>query len=137
MAKSTVKHYRKRAAGLTLIEVLIALAIVAIALTAVIKTVSQNIRSTAYLQDKTIAMWVGELTLNEAKLNLLSPSMMDNTTHITNMLERDWYWRAVQEDTPNKQIRKITVRVFAQDSGEVEEAGALIELQTFIARAAE
>lgn len=54
-------------AGFTLIEVLIALAILSISLTAIIKATSQNIKDTAYLQEKTLALWVGLNELNEAR----------------------------------------------------------------------
>jgi prepilin-type N-terminal cleavage/methylation domain-containing protein len=69
MAKLPPGRYRKRSqhtqSGLTLIEVLVALAIISIALTAIIKATSENIRGTAYLQDKTIAMYVARQILNE------------------------------------------------------------------------
>ncbi len=62
--------------GLTLIEVLIALAIVGIAMTAIIKATSQNIRSTAYLQNKLIAMWVGQQVSNEMLAGITSSSYL-------------------------------------------------------------
>ena len=70
---SAANVYRNRCvqAGLTLIEVLIALAIVSIAMTAIIKATSQNIRSTQYLEHKTLAAWVGEEVLNKARVELL------------------------------------------------------------------
>ena len=66
--------------GFTLIEVLIALAILAIALTAVIEATSKNIQNTLYLQNKTIASWVGLEIINEAKINFLTPV---SYTHLT------------------------------------------------------
>ena len=102
----------KKILGLTLIEVLIALAIVAIALTAIIKTTSQNIRSTAYLQDKTIASWVAFQVINEARVGLeVFPEVPGVLEKEKNMLGQVWKWRAYQKSTPNPQIREIHVEV--------------------------
>ncbi|MFZ2314125.1 MAG: type II secretion system minor pseudopilin GspI [Gammaproteobacteria bacterium] len=113
--------------GLTLIEVLIALAIVSIAMTAIIKATSQNILGTRYLQDKTIAMWVGEQVLNEARVGVLTLSE-DQQTQTTTMLGQDWPWRAAQETTPNSRIKKMSVDVFAPGT----EENPIISLDTFV-----
>ena len=62
-----VKLCMRNLQGFTLLEVLIALAIISIALTAIIKASSQNIKDTAYLEDKAIANWVGLEVMNEVK----------------------------------------------------------------------
>ena len=120
MVISRAKNWVSDAAGLTLIEVLVALAIIAIALTAVIKATSQNIRGTGYLQKKTIALWVGEQAMNEARVGLLKTSSDSrNDSHLTNMLGMDLYWHAIQATTPNKRIKKITINVY--DKKDIDE----------------
>lgn len=102
--------------GLTLIEVLIALAIIAIALTAVIKAGSQNIRGTNYLQDKMIALWVGREVMSEVQLGLLKlPEGGDGTVNSSNTLGSIWYWRAQEDATANGRIKKIRVRVYTKE----------------------
>lgn len=102
--------------GFTLIEVLVALAIIAIAMTAIIHTVSQNIRSSAYLKDKTAAAYVAQQVLNEARLGLLPlPAGMDKLTQKTDMLGNDWYWTIHRTETPNPHIVKLTVNVYSRD----------------------
>src|SRR5689334_11446815 len=101
------KQSNKNVIGLTLIEVLIALAIVGIALTAIIKATSQNIRGTEYLQNKTIAMWVGSEVLNEARTGVLSLSGSDKFNDNVTMLGKEWRISAEKMDTPNKHIKKI------------------------------
>lgn len=131
MEKLVVRHCRKQF-GLTLIEVLIALSIISIALTAIIKATSQNIRTTGYLQTKTIAMWVGQQVLNEARVNLLRlPNSPDTLKQSTTMLGHDWFWEADQQDTPNKRIKKIEVKVFAKEP-EDDAAPALITLESYV-----
>jgi general secretion pathway protein I len=107
-------------AGLTLIEVLVSLAIIAIALTAVIKATSQNIRSTNYLQKKTIALWVAQQAMSEVRVGLVKTSSESrNDSHWVNMLGMDMYWHAVQTTTPNKRIKKITINVYdKKDTGD-------------------
>lgn len=122
---------RRNSCGLTLIEVLIALAIVAIAMTAVIKATSQTIRSTTYLQNKTIAMWVSSQVINEARVGVLRlPFAPDKLKQHTKMLGQDWYWQAQQEATPNKRIAKITVQVFARENDNDE--ASLFKMESFI-----
>lgn len=118
--------------GLTLIEVLIALAIIGIALTAIIKATTQNIRGTSYLQEKTIAMWVGQQVLNEARVHVLKlPDDDEAITSSTTMLNRTLYWRAKKEATPNIHIKKLLVNVYAHEPADEDES-ALVNLETYI-----
>jgi len=118
--------------GLTLIEVLIALAIVSIAMTAIIKAVSQNIRSTDYLQNKTTAMWVGQQVLNETRVGLLAvPPPPDKLRQTTTMFNKEWYWQAEQVDTPNTKIKKIAVRVFDKKT-EDDNDTPLLEMESYV-----
>lgn len=99
--------------GFTLIEVLIALVILAIALTAIIKSTSQNIRDTTYLQNKTIATWVGTYIVNKARAGLLQlPAQPSSLKQETEMLNRQWSWQASMNPTANPRIKTIEVSVF-------------------------
>ncbi|HLB58283.1 MAG TPA: type II secretion system minor pseudopilin GspI, partial [Gammaproteobacteria bacterium] len=81
----------KNKAGFTLIEVLIALAILSIALTAIIQSTSQNIKDTLYLQNKTIAIWVGSELIAEVEAGILKvPAAPDKLTQEVEMLEQEW-----------------------------------------------
>ena len=54
---------RSRVAGFTLLEVLIALAVLALSMGAAIKAASDYTNNQAYLRDRTIAMWVARNVL--------------------------------------------------------------------------
>jgi general secretion pathway protein I len=96
-----------KSAGFTLIEVLIALAILSISLTAIIKSTSQNIKDTIYLQDKTIANWVAMNALNEARLGLTKiPVEPGKLEHEASMLGEQWVSRSYYTSTPNPHIRE-------------------------------
>lgn len=106
----------QKQAGLTLIEVLIALAIVGIALTAIIKTTTQNIYGTSYLQTKTIATWVGQTILNQAKTGLITlPKSKEEQKNTITILNRKWYWEGLEEPTANHRIKKLQVNIYSQD----------------------
>lgn len=99
--------------GFTLIEVLIALAILSIALTTIIKFTSQNIRDTTYVQNKTIANWVGTQIINEVRVGVLKlPEPPDTLEQETEMLGQTWSWKASLAATPNTHIQEIHVDVF-------------------------
>lgn len=118
-------------AGLTLIEVLIALAIISIAMTAVIKATSQNINSTGYLQKKTIAMYVGQQAINEVRANVLKGGSSGNQKLTTEMLGREWLWQTEEEETPNNRIKKIIVKVYENEAQE-DEGSPIITLESYV-----
>lgn len=131
MAILPTKRFPKAQEGLTLIEVLIALAIIAIALTAVIKATSHSIRSTAYLEDKAEAGWVAQQIINEIRVGVLKlPESADSLDQSTQMLGRDWYWSASQQATPNRRIKKIIVSVYRQ-AAENTERSPIITLESY------
>lgn len=105
----------KNKLGFTLIEVLIALVILSVALTAVIKAVSQNLRDTAYLEQKNIADWVGTNIINEVQLGLRTLSSGEVTAK-AEMLDQEWIWTARVSTTPNTHIKKIEVKVYKNHS---------------------
>lgn len=94
--------------GFTLIEVLIALLILSIALTAIIKSTSQNIRDTLYIQKKTIALWVGNEIMNEIIIGLRKPDALKDKSI---MLGETWSWAASFKPTPDPKVQEINVDV--------------------------
>lgn len=105
--------------GLTLIEVLIALAILSIALTAIIKSSSQSIRNLLYLENRMTAMWVANDVINSAKAGLLKlPAAPASIEKETAALGQIWSWHASVNLTPNKNIKEIDVDVFLKDRTE-------------------
>ena len=105
----------RKSNGLTLIEVLIALAILSIALTAIIKATSQNVRDTLYLQNKTLATWVGTEVVNAVRAGAIHlPEAPASTEKDTVMLNQTWTWKAALNPTPNPHIQEIDVTVFTK-----------------------
>lgn len=112
--------------GFTLIEVLIALAVIAVALTALLKAISQNVENTRRIKEKTISHWIAMQGVTMIQLNLLQVDQNQETTQDTTMLNEHWYWRAKVEATPKKNVQKIIIFVSTKKTGPFRE-----ELQAF------
>lgn len=98
--------------GFTLIEVLIALAIISIALTAILKVSSQAIRDTQYVQQKTLAMWVGSDVMHAIQSGLVNPpGAPDKLEDTTEILGQTFSWQAEKASTPNPRIHQMNVDV--------------------------
>lgn len=107
-------HHHK---GFTLIEVLLGLAIIAIALTALLVTTGQDIQQTQRLKETMINHWVAEQAINQIQLGLLVPSSRSFTTYKTRWLNKDWFWRISIQKTDSKQIKSITILTSTTQSG--------------------
>lgn len=112
--------------GFTLIEVLLALSIIAIALTALLKSISQNVQNAQRIKEKTISHWVAMQGVAMIHLNLFQINETQETTQNTMMLNEHWYWRVKTRSTPQKNIQKIIIFVSSEKDGPFRE-----ELQAF------
>lgn len=104
----------KKCRGFTLIEVLIALAIIAISLTAIVKTTAYDVEDTIQVQQKSVANWVALNAMNRARLGLISTSVQNQKT---TMLNRTWYYSITRKSTPDRYVSKIFVTVTAKSNG--------------------
>jgi len=102
-----MKHYR----GFTLIEVLLALAIIAIALTALLRATGQATVFTQRVKEKTSCHWVAMHTISAIKLGLIAGNENSPIEQSTTLLGQTWYWKAILSATPIKHMDKITVHV--------------------------
>jgi general secretion pathway protein I len=105
------------ARGFTLIEVLIALAVLAIALATVMRTIVQSIDLTSDLRDRAVALWVAQNRLVGHQLQHDWPSP-DTTEGDVEMGTRRWHWREQVSSTPEEALRRIEIEVRAPGSEE-------------------
>lgn len=117
--KKSLKHTLN--AGFTLVEVLLALAVIAIALTALLKATAQNIENTQRIKEKSIGHWVAMQGVAMIQLNLIQVNQSQESTQVTAMLGQRWYWRAKISSTPLKKMQQITISVSAQQTGPFRE----------------
>jgi len=114
MAVCTMETNRPdtRSAGFTLIEVLVALMILAIALMAVIKASNASVRDSIHVRDRLVAHWVAENILSECQLGLQrfspsAPALSGDTV----MMNLSWHWQAVPIGV-GKNDERIRVAVY-------------------------
>ena len=83
-------YKNKKAHGFTLLEVLIALAILAILMVSAIKITADNIKNLWYLENKTLAAIVASNHIVQLRLAKDKPEKLDGWD---DMAGRRWYWQ--------------------------------------------
>lgn len=99
--------------GFTLVEVMVALAIVALSVPALLFTLDQHIDGTAHLRDKSLASLVAANKLTEVRLLAASRQqlMQGSESGSVDMADREWFWWLDSEQTDVPQFYRIEVRV--------------------------
>jgi general secretion pathway protein I len=106
---------RRRAAGFTLVEVLVALIIVTIGLAALMITVSSTARTSGILRQKTLAQWMALNRLTEVRLNLAKFGQNTDTGEI-NFGNQTWHYDTRYFDTSFPSMKRVVVRIYAGDA---------------------
>jgi len=120
------------AAGFTLLEVVVALAIVAIGMLAVFRAVSGTAGNAAYLRDRTFASWIASDLITELRLQRQMPSVGETEGSVEFANER-WRWRSIVVQTEVSGLRQVRVSVRrasdAEDAALAEVVGVLGDAQ--------
>ena len=109
-------------AGFTLVEVMVALAVVALALPALLFTLSQHIDGAAYLRDKSLAQVVASNRL--AELRLVSAAQRKlfsgKDSGEVEVAERAFYWWVESSKTEVDNFQRIEISVALDEADETE-----------------
>lgn len=105
----------RSARGFTLIEVLVALAIVAIGMAAVLESLTSSANTAVYLQDKTFAEWVALNRIATVRLMGTVPLAGTSNDEI-DLAGRHWEWQQKVSDTHIPGMVQIEVDVRPADS---------------------
>lgn len=108
---------RVQARGFTLVEVLIALAVAALGLSAVLAMGTQSIDTSRSLRDRTLALYVGLNEITELRLSGEFPDV-GRSSGETEMAERLWRWEYVISETGVENMRRIDIAVSLADQPE-------------------
>jgi len=120
MPTSSVEAARRgymRARGFTLIEVLVALVIVAVSMTGAILAVTQRARDGTYLRDKTLAHWIAMNLLTERRLQSQAPAVGKSSDGLE-YAGLQWRWEIEVKETAVDSMRRLDVRVRQADAPE-------------------
>jgi general secretion pathway protein I len=101
--------------GFTLIEVLVALAILAVALAAAIRSASLAADGTIEVRERLLATFVAQNRLAEYAARTLWPDV-GTRSGSADQGGLAFTWRETVTATPNPRFRRIEVRVFAERS---------------------
>ncbi|MEH6559273.1 MAG: type II secretion system minor pseudopilin GspI [Oceanicoccus sp.] len=111
---------RKITSGFTLVEVMVALLVVAMAVSSLLFQMMSTIDNTAYLRDQTIAHWVA---LNQLELAYLENQntnkvLAERRTGKETMANREWFWTITPIKTANTNFLQLEVSVRAEEDDE-------------------
>ena len=96
--------------GFTLLEVMVALIIVAFALTALTASMNQMIDAANTLRERTFASWIAQNKITEMRLANVIPEVTATSGEIE-FGNTEWEWRAVVSETGIENFRRIDVSV--------------------------
>jgi general secretion pathway protein I len=119
---------RRPERGFTLIEVVVALAIVAIGMLAVFKTIGDSVNNVSELRDRSFAGWIADNRITELRLSGQMPSV-EETAGEVEFAGRQWHWVTTVSQTQVQGLRRIDVRV-RRDSD--PEDSSLVRLSGFV-----
>lgn len=113
--------------GFTLIEVVVAVAVISIGLAATIKTVSTVTKNTAHLNERIVATWVAQNAMAAYELDLEDDATKE-TSGSEEMAGVEWYWEKIIEDTEDPDIKRVEIEVRRDSKSSSQVYASLVTL---------
>jgi general secretion pathway protein I len=101
---------RAEVRGFTLIEVVVALAILGIGMLAVFKTIGDTVNNVDVLRDRSFAEWIADNRITEIRISGEMPSV-EETAGELEYAGRRWHWVTKVSQTQVQGLRRIDVSV--------------------------
>lgn len=112
MAKMTRIRNISDSRGMTILEVLVALAVFAMVGVALLSAMNNQSFGLQRLEEKTYATIVADNVLTELEMRQLVPSFSWNDGSET-MVDREWFYRYKAEETQDDSFVAVTIQVHA------------------------
>ncbi|WP_282249972.1 type II secretion system minor pseudopilin GspI [Vibrio campbellii] len=122
---SRIGSSHRSARGMTLLEVLVALAIFATAAISVIRSVSQHINTVSYLEEKMFAAMVVD---NQMANVMLSTEKLKAKKGTEELAGRTWYWKVTPVATAQPLLKAFDVSVATE-----KEASPVVTVRSYVA----
>jgi len=127
MSKRDNKH--KKVKGFTLIEVMLAMAIFAIAGVALVSSTSTHFKNLSLFENKMLANWVASNQLVEISLANKWP-LQNNKKGKEELAGREWFWIQKVAKTNDEDMSQVTIEVRLDE----DDKSSLTSLTTYIAK---
>ena len=101
----------RRLTGFTLLEVMVALVIVALALAGVATSMGQMIDTANTMRDRTFASWIAQNKIAEMRLSGDMPEVGESNGEV-DYANTTWEWTAEVSETGVENLMKVDVTVF-------------------------
>ena len=114
--------------GFTLIEVVVALAILGIGMLAVFKTIGDTVYNVNELRDRSFAEWIADNRITEIRISGEMPSV-EETAGEVEFAGRQWHWLTKVSQTQVQGLRRIDVSVRRDED---PENSSMVTLSGFV-----
>lgn len=118
----------KKYQGFTLLEVLVALSICAMAGIAAMQATGEHIHHLSSIEEQTYGSWVAENVLVEQRTQGEKWQGKNGARGTEMMAGIEWFWRQDVVPTADKSFVKVTINVFTDDKYE----NSIYELSTYL-----
>ncbi len=103
----------KANAGFTLLEVMVALFIVAVAMGGAIKVIENSAQNTSRMVDKTFANWIALNKITELRLAKEWPKL-GKVKGESEMSDRKWKWEQNTIKTDDEKVKRVELSVWGE-----------------------
>jgi len=122
---------RRLSKGFTLIEVMLAMAVFAIAGVAMLGAASNNFANLGQLEEKMVANWIASNQLVATSLDKTWPPK-NNKKGKVEMAGKEWFWQQKVLKTNDNDMRAVTMEIRVNES----DKSAVTSLTTYVAKRA-
>lgn len=123
---------RRRCSGFTLIEVLVALMIVALGMSAVLSALSSAANTTIRLRERTFATWVGLNQLATTRLKQAFPAN-GQTEGDVDFANARWHWQQQVDTMQIPGLKRITIQVRHADLTDTDKRAGMTDQGNWVA----
>ncbi len=104
--------------GFTLIEIMVALSILAISMVAIYKSVAGYVNNAGYLEQRTFAQWAAVNVADEMRLRSPWPDLGKSDGELVGFAGHDWFWHVQVLKNEAAWMRTVEVKVFADEEAD-------------------